>query len=152
MLPTSPAKHFALPLGRKLKMQNTRTPMIAITKKEESIKAISFFNRASGESTAKAYPAVIPLISSIKLITFVAPTQIMEARITIHQIFQCIIPMPQNIKAMVVNWTTRQILSGSDFTLSQKLTRATISKPIRKGSPNKSSRVGNIGVIEMGHR
>ena len=29
ILPTSPAKHFAFPFGRKLKMLNTSTPIIA---------------------------------------------------------------------------------------------------------------------------
>ena len=72
--PTSPAKHFALPFGRKLKIQNTNEARTVDIIKLCSTKIPFVFTRANGINTAKEYPAVIPLIPSMKLITFVAPT------------------------------------------------------------------------------
>lgn len=74
ILPTSPAKHFALPFGLKLKMLNTNPPIIATIRYDYSINPYSLFSSDRGISIASAYPAVMPLIPSIKLMIFVAST------------------------------------------------------------------------------
>ena len=89
MEPTSPAKHFAFPFGRKLKKQNTITLRMVTNINEGSTNPICSFNKYNGNNTANAYPAVIPLIPSIKLMTFVIPTYTTSAKITTHQRFQC---------------------------------------------------------------
>ena len=54
ILPTSPAKHFALPLGRKLNMQNTSTPRAATIKNEDIVSTDEFtINIPSGSEKCK---------------------------------------------------------------------------------------------------
>ena len=86
--PTSPAKHLALPFGRKLKTQNTSEARIVDIIKLCSTNTPFIFTNASGINTAKEYPAVMPLIPSIKFITFVAPTYTIKANNIIHHIDQ----------------------------------------------------------------
>ena len=50
-LPTSPAKHFAFPFGRKLNQLNTSTPIIATTRNDSSIKPPILFTNPNGTST-----------------------------------------------------------------------------------------------------
>ena len=90
--PTSPAKHFALPFGRKLKIQNTNEARIVDMIKLCSTKIPFIFTRANETNTTKEYPAVMPLIPSMKFITFVAPTYTISANSIIHHIAQCNIP------------------------------------------------------------
>ena len=72
--PTSPAKHLALPFGRKLNIQNIIAAIIVVTISDCATYSLSVFKATNGSKTANEYPAVIPFIPSIKLITFVAPT------------------------------------------------------------------------------
>ena len=51
--PTSPAKHFALPFGRKLKIQNTNEARIVDMIKLCSTKTPFIFTSANGINTAK---------------------------------------------------------------------------------------------------
>ena len=51
-LPTSPAKHFALPLGLKLKNENTITANKMISRKDVSTKLYVLLTSKSGKSTA----------------------------------------------------------------------------------------------------
>ena len=50
--PTSPAKHFALPFGRKLNKQNTTSANITVITSDSSTNPISLFNIYIGISEA----------------------------------------------------------------------------------------------------
>ena len=67
MLPTSPAKHFALFFGRKLNKQNTSSDKPITIRNDSSTNPSSPLSAINGMSTANEYPPVMPLIPSIKL-------------------------------------------------------------------------------------
>ena len=60
--PTSPAKHLALPFGRKLNIQNTIAAIIVVKISDCATYSLSVFKAANGSKTANEYPAVIPFL------------------------------------------------------------------------------------------